>query len=385
MKAYTFYWIFLAVFFLIACHTTAPNLQPEKERLYVGTYSVRNSEGIYVYAFNRKEHSFELIETATGPDSPSFLDISPDSRFLYSANRQGIGKDSTFGSVSAYQINPDSGTLQLLNEASSYGISPCHIFSDGKFLYLSHYAGGSLTVLSLKEEGSIAALIDTVQHSGQGPHKNQQTAHLHSVLSIPGTDLFLAADLGMDQLTFYQLEGNKVQQAAIAPIKTEAGAGPRHFTFSKDGKYLYVAEELSSSVSLYELDLKQEQTRFIQRLPTLPADYDGQNSVADIHLSPDGKFLYVSNRGHESLAIYQVKAEGGRMTFIGHQSALGKTPRNFLIDPKGTFLLVANENTDEIIFFDRDMETGLLKDTGIRVSVPSPVSLQFLQLGEAGL
>jgi 6-phosphogluconolactonase len=385
LKAYAYHWILWAGFFLIACHTTAPNPETEKERLYVGTYSVRNSEGVYVYAFDRKKHSFELIATATGPDSPSFLDISPDGQFLYSANRQGIGTDSLSGSVSAYQIHPASGNLQLLNEASSYGLSPCHIFADESHLYLSHYAGGSITVLSLAKDGSIASLVDTVQHTGHGPHKNQQTAHMHSIQTIPGTDLFLAADLGMDLLTFYQIGENGVQQASMAPIKTEPGTGPRHFTFSKDGQYLYVAEELSSSVSLYELDLEQEQTRFMQRLSTLPSDYDGQNSVADIHLSPDGKFLYVSNRGHESLAIYQVNPNDGRLAFIGHQSVLGKTPRNFLIDPKGTFLLVANENTDEIIFFDRDLETGLLQDSGVRISVPSPVSLQWLHLGAAEL
>lgn len=375
-----YYWIFFLGFILIACEDMPNSTLIGEERLYVGTYSVRNSEGIYVYAFNRQDLSFELMETATGPDSPSFLDISPDGNYLYAANRQGIGADSTFGSVSAYKIESASGTLQPLNEMSSYGVSPCHIHANGNKLYLSHYAGGSLSVLTLAEDGSIAALLDTVQHVGSGPHKNQQSAHVHTTHTLPNTDLFLVADLGMDQLTFYQTDETGIHQAAIPPIKTEAGVGPRHFTFAADTKLLYLAEELSSSVSVYALDLINGQHRFIQRLPTLPADFLEKNSVADIHLSPDGKFLYVSNRGHDSLAIFKVDQEDGTLSFIGHQDALGKTPRYFMIDPKGAFILVANKDSDKIILFHRDQKTGLLKDSGIHIAMPSPVSLVWKTL-----
>lgn len=376
-------WLLFFSLFMLACGNDTQTVeQPkEKEILYVGTYSVRSSEGVYVYAFDREKRSFELIETATGPDSPSFLDISPDGRFLYTANRQGIGTDSLSGSVSAYRIDPASGKLELLNEASSYGISPCHIYSDEDHLYLSHYGGGSISVLSLKEDGSIRALVDTVQHTGHGPNKTrQEAAHLHSIQKVPNTAYFLAADLGIDALTFYQIKGDEVVPAPIPAIKTEAGAGPRHFTFSPDGHFLYVAEELSSSVSVYSLDPANRPTSFLQRLPTLPVDFSDQNTVADIHLSPDGKFLYVSNRGHDSLAIYRVDPSSGTLELVGHQPVMGKTPRNFMIDPQGTFLLVANQDTDDIIFFQRDVKTGLLEATDIRISVPSPVCLRMLML-----
>lgn len=374
-------WFILSGLVLISCGPESQTTEQTKEMevLYVGTYSVRNSEGVYVYAFDRKNRSFELLETVTGPDSPSFLDISPDHRYLYTANRQGVGADSLSGSVSAYRIDPASGKLELLNEASSHGISPCHVHADANHLYLSHYGGGSISVLSLKEDGSIRALVDTVQHSGRGPNENrQEAAHLHSIQKVPNTDYFLAADLGIDALTFYQITDNDVVQAPIPAIKTEGGTGPRHFTYSPDGHFLYVAEELTSSVSVYALDMQNRQSSFLQRLSTLPADFQDQNTVADIHLSPDGRFLYVSNRGHHSLAIYRVDPSNGRLELVGHQSVLGQTPRNFMVDPQGAFVLVANQDTDEIIYFERDMETGLLEATDVRIAVPSPVCLMMI-------
>lgn len=365
---------------LAACGSEQPAAQQAaaKEILYVGTYSVRNSKGLYVYTFDREQRKFELLETHQGPDSPSYLDISPDEKYLYTTNRQGIGTDTLSGSVSAYRIDPTTGKLQLLNEASSSGISPCHIYADSDNVYVSHYAGGSLSVLSLRSDGGIDALLDTVQHTGSGPNTSrQEAAHLHSILGVPNTPYFLAADLGTDEMTFYQIENGQVVKAPIPAIESEPGSGPRHFTFSPDGRKLYVAEEITSTVSVYDLDTEQRQTTFLQRLPTLPADFQDATKVADIHLSPDGKFLYISNRGHESLAIYRVKSDGtlGDPQF---QSVLGKTPRNFLIDPQGTFILVGNKDTDEIILFDRDQETGLLEPTEVRIKMPSPVCIRML-------
>lgn len=364
-----------------ACHND--NIPPAPiEILYVGTFSVRNSEGIYGYRFDRPNRRFELLQTVSGPDSPSFLDISPDRKYLYSANRQGIEGDSINGSVLAYRIDAISGTLQLLNQSSSFGISPCHIYADAQRLYLSHYAGGSLSVLRREPDGSIGNLIDTVQHRGSGPKQNRQEApHLHSIQTIPSTDLFLAADLGTDSVFVYHLEEDQVRKA-MPPIAVSPGAGPRHFTRSADSRLLYVANELASSVTVYETDWPNKTVRNIQEIGTLPVatTADLQNSVADIHLSPDGRFLYVSNRGDDSLAIFAVDQETGKLSYLENQSVLGKTPRNFLIDPQGTFILVANENSDEIILFDRDPETGLLTPTKVRIAIPSPVSLQMVTL-----
>lgn len=374
------YWLTIFFGILAACgQSEAP--ADHQEMLYVGTFSVRNSEGIYAYAFDRAERTFIPVDTVNGPDSPSFIDISEDGRFLYSANRQGIGPDSTFGSVMAYRIDPATGQLSLLDQSSSYGISPCHIHTDGSKLYLSHYAGGSISVFQLAADGRIASLLDTIHHTGGSVHPERQEApHLHSIRTLPEKDIFLAADLGTDQLVFYRTLEDAVQTAPLAPIKTEAGAGPRHFTFSSDHHFLFVAEELSSSVSVHQLDLEDDSTEFLQRLSTLPEDFSSPNTVADIHLSPDGRFLYVSNRGHDSLAIFSVDPATGRLQLVGHQSTLGKTPRNFLMDPLGTFLLIANQDTDEIILFDRDTSSGLLEATDTRISMPSPVSLKWLKL-----
>lgn len=372
-----YHWMFIFLLLAGGCSETTES-RSEQERLYVGTFSVRGSKGVYVYAFDRENRRFSPQQTVTGPDSPSFLDISPDGKFLYTANRQGIGSDTISGSVSAYGIDPDLGQLSPLNEFSSFGISPCHIYADGRYLYLSHYAGGSISVLSVGEDGQIDHLIDTVQHHGNGPNAaRQEAAHLHSIQPVPHTPYFLAADLGTDQLTFYEVGSDTVTPAPLPAIRTEAGAGPRHFTFSPDGRLLYVAEELTSNVSVYEIDADRQQTRFLQRISTLPEDFREQNTVADIHLSPDGRFLYVSNRGHESLAIFAVGPEDDQLSFKAHQEVFGKTPRNFMIDPRGTFLLVANEATDEIVLFERDQETGLLRDSGVRIAVPSPVTLAW--------
>lgn len=378
----TLRWLFVFCCLLSACSPgTTPQQPKEKEILYVGTFSVRGSEGVYAFEFDRVSRNFQLIETVSGPDSPSFLDVSPDGGYLYTANREGIRPDSLNGSVSAYRIDPNTGQLQLLNQSSSFGASPCHIHTDGERLYLSHYAGGSISVLSLAEDGSIGSLLDTIQHTGAGPHPTRQEGpHLHSILSLPASGLFLAADLGTDQLAFYQAEATDVKKAAIPPIRTEGGAGPRHFTFSADHDYVYVAEELSSTVSVHRLQLGEQTTSSLQRVSTLPETFSTQNTVADIHLSPDGRFLYVSNRGHDSLAIFAVDAETGQLSLVGHQSVLGKTPRNFLVDPKGEFILVANQDTDEIILFDRDPTSGLLESTDIRISLPSPVCLRLINL-----
>lgn len=374
--------IFSACLLLIAC-TAPPPSNTALEILYVGTYSVRNSEGLYSFQFDRQAKDFQLIETVSGPDSPSFLDISADGKYLYTANRQGIEGDDTFGAVLAYQIDPASGKLQLINQSSSYGASPCHISvgHKGKWLFLSHYAGGSITVLPVLENGSIGSLFDTVQHLGHSKNEERQAApHLHSTVSIPGTDLFLAADLGTDKLYFYQIGKQGIQQASISPIEVEPGSGPRHFTFSADHRYIYLAEELSSTVSVYNLDISRETITSVQRLSTLPATFQDKNTVADIHLSPDGRFLYVSNRGHDSLAIYEVDPDDGSLQLIGHQSTLGEIPRNFMIDPAGEFMLVANQDSDEIVFFDRDSLSGLLQATDIRIKLPSPVCLKWLAL-----
>ncbi|MGD1892440.1 MAG: lactonase family protein [Cyclobacteriaceae bacterium] len=347
-----------------------------QEILYVGTYSVRGSEGIYVYSFDRKQQSFELLQTTTPPQSPSFIALSPDGQYLYSTNRGGLESHPDWGSVSSFSINKGNGQLTYLNNISSFGVSPCHVAVDDEqdWLYISHYGGGSLSVFPIEADGKVGNLADSVQHTGSSVNQNRQKApHVHSIQAVPKTDYFLTADLGIDQVKVYRMNNSRaVEEFAI---NSEPGSGPRHFTQSANNRFLYIAEELTSTVSVHTLDLEQNKTEQIQRISTLPDSFTDNNTVADIHLSPNGKFLYVSNRGHNSLAIFAVDEEDGTLTPKGHQSTQGETPRNFMIDPQGEFVLVANQNTDNIVFLARDQQTGQLTPTGNELSVPSPVCL----------
>ncbi len=365
-----------------ACTAPEPTNEP-LEILYVGTYTVRGSEGIYAFQFDRANQTFEPIDTMATLDSPSFLTISPDKCFLYSVNRAGVDTSTNFGSVSAFSIDSKSGQLNPLNTTSSFGKSPCHISlrADGEEAYISHYGGGSLSVLEIDADGSIGSLIDTLSHTGSGVNAQRQEApHVHSIQQIPGTEQVIVADLGIDQLKIYHLENDTLTPAILPAVKTELGAGPRHFTFSPDGRLLYVAEELSSTVSVHQLNLEDGSAEQLQRLSTLPDDFAAYNTVADIHRSPDGQFLYVSNRGHNSLAIYEVDSTSGELTLLGHQKTGGDTPRNFHVDVKGEFVLVAHQDSDNITVFERDGETGLLTKLDVELQVPSPVCLKMVEL-----
>ena len=363
---------FIFVFLLLWINFTAF----AQETLYVGTYSVRGSEGIYVYSFDRDNNSFELVQTASTPESPSFLAISSNNSYLYSTNRGGTKDYPDWGSVSSFSIDEKTSKLSPLNEVSSYGVSPCHVAVDDEqnWLYISHFGGGSLSVFPIENDGHVGNLADSVQHTGSSVNPNRQEApHVHSIQAVPQTDYFLTADLGLDEVKVYRMDDSEaVEEFAIT---TEPGSGPRHFTKSADNRFLYVAEELTSTVSVHTLELEQNRVNQTQRVSTLPDSFADNNTVADIHLSPDGKFLYVSNRGHNSLVIFEVNEKDGTLTPKGHQSTKGETPRNFAIDPQGEFVLVANQNTDNIVFFERNQQTGQLTPTGTELSVPSPVCL----------
>jgi len=372
--------LFFLLILLSACTNPETAIEP-MEILYVGTYSVRGSEGIYAFRFDRTKSTFEPIDTAATLDSPSFLAISPDNRFLYSVNRLGLDTSTNFGSVSAFSIDQNSGQLEPLNTTSSFGESPCHISlsADGKQAYISHYSSGSIAVLEIAEDGSIGNLIDTLLHSGSSAHpQRQQAPHVHSIQPIPGTEQIVVADLGIDQLKIYDLQNGNLTE--LSQIKTEPGAGPRHFTFSPEGQFLYVAEELSNTVSVHALDRATVTFSAVQRTSTLPENFTETNTVADIHLSPDGQFLYVSNRGHESLAIYKIDQTNGMLTLVGHQPTGGQKPRNFYVDAKGEFVLIAHQDSDNITVFERDAATGLLEKLDVELQVPSPVCLKMVRL-----
>lgn len=352
-----------------------------REYLYVGTFSVRGSEGVYVFSFDRLNGRFDQIGTVHSLNDPTFLEISPDKKYLYTANRQSVDTSKDKGSVTSYLINSKTGLLSEINRSSSYGNSPCHInvSPDGRWLFASHYKDGSLTILSTDMAGKITGLADSVIHRGSSINKlRQEMSHAHSTNFIPGTDYFVTADLGTDKLWINKWNDGKINRTSNMTIESVPGSGPRHFDFYKGKQWIYVAEELSSTVSVFDINLKEASAKPVQRISTIPDTFKQTNTAADIHLSPDQKFLYVSNRGHNSIAIFKINGQSGKITFVGYQSSLGNTPRNFYIHKQGEFVLIANQDSDNIIFFKRDKETGLLIETEQKLQVPSPVCLKMV-------
>ncbi|WP_077923690.1 lactonase family protein [Spirosoma sp. 209] len=347
-----------------------------REIMYVGTYSVRGSEGIYVFSFDRQTGTMQPVQSVSNTKSPSFLALHPSGQFLYSVNEAADAGPT--GAVSSYQVDRATGKLTYVNSQSSLGKGPCHISIDqtGKTAFVSNYGGGSLAVLPIKADGTLGAPTDSVQNAGTGPDpKRQEKAHVHSATIAPDNRFVYVADLGTDKLHIFapDLKAGTVKPAQTPFVTVEPGSGPRHFTFHPNGRYAYLVEEMISSVAVFSRDAKTGALTLIQDgIPTLPQGFSGNNTSADIHIDPSGKFLYQSNRGANTLAIFSIGADG-KLTKVADQPVEGKTPRNFLIDPKGDFVFVANQDTDNITIFRRDRQTGKLTYTGQSVSVPAPV------------
>jgi 6-phosphogluconolactonase len=344
--------------------------------LFVGTYTLKTSEGIYVYKFNTQTGDFTPLSHTKGIKNPSFLAISPNQRFLYAAE----GKSGE--SVRAFSIEMPSGNLTLLNTQSSVGVGPTHLQVDktGKWVIVGNYTTGNLSTLPIKSDGSLGKALQTIQHEGKSINPERQNQpHVHSVNIAPNnTDVFVP-DLGIDKVMTYRFDAETGQLTAGNPpfITTAPGAGPRHFTYHPNGKFAYVIQELDATTTGFRY--KKGTLIPFQTVKNLPDDYTGLKSSADIHISPDGKFLYGSNRAHESLVIFSIHPKTGQLTLVGHQPVNGKTPRNFAIDPTGNFVLIANQDSDNITIFSRDKQTGKLAFTGKEISVSMPVCLQFLK------
>ncbi|GAA4455820.1 lactonase family protein [Nibrella saemangeumensis] len=371
----------LFLFVLLSYTVSAQSLSKRESKstteyhLYVGTYTLRTSEGIYVYRFNPQIGDFAPAGVAKGIKNPSFLAISPNQQFLYAAE----GKSGE--SVRSFSIDRQSGQLTLLNVESSGGLGPTHLMVDktGKWLLVGNYTAGSLSCLPIQQDGRLGKAVQTIQHTGSSLHpERQREPHVHSVNLAPNNRDLFVPDLGTDKIMTYLLNDQTGQLTPGSPPFTtvEPSSGPRHFDFHPNGRYAYVIQEMGGLITGFRY--KPGELTPFQTVKTLPDDYTGLNTSADIHISPDGRFLYGSNRGHESLVIYSIDSETGQLTYVGHQSVNGKTPRNFTIDPTGNYVLVANQDTDNITLFKRDHYTGKLTPTGKEISVSMPVCLKWL-------
>jgi 6-phosphogluconolactonase len=313
--------------------------------------------------------------------SPSFLALHPSGKFLYAANEIGDFQGEKSGAVSAFAVDGATGNLSFLNQQASKGGGPCHLIVDhaGKNVLVANYGGGSVAVLPIAGDGRLGKATGFIQHKGSGATPRQKAPHAHSInLDAAGRFAF-AADLGLDKILIYKfdyaagtLTPNDPAFAEVAP-----GSGPRHFAFHPSGKYAYVINEMTRTVTAFAYDAKRGALQSLQTITTVPDDVTS-GSTAEVQVHPSGKFLYGSNRGHDSIAIFKIDADTGKLTAVGHQATQGKTPRNFGIDPTGRYLLAANQGTNTVVVFRIDQETGELKPAGTTIEVPTPVCVKFL-------
>lgn len=375
--------IFLIAFFLLlvtGCNQQTdsyPEMNPDFY-LFVGTYTGEGSEGIYLYKFDSKKGTWIPADTVSS-SNPSYLTFSPDHSLLYAVNEEADSLDAT---VSAFSFNKENGKIFFLNKQSSRGGAPCYVSTDptGNVVFAGNYLGGSLAMFPVQNDGSLAEAKTVITHEGSSINeKRQNSPHVHCTILSPDNRILFATDLGTDTVTGYPFNSDSITLTAEPSIifETDPGAGPRHLTFHSNGKYAYLINELNGTVNSLSYD--GESLKELQSISTLPDNYEGKFSGADIHISPDGKFLYASNREDlNNIIIYAVNPNTGLLQKVGEQSSGGAHPRNFLIDPTGNYLLVANRNTDNIVVFKRDQQSGLLTPTETEITVSQPVSLQMV-------
>jgi 6-phosphogluconolactonase len=372
-----------SLFVLLLAALAAATAAPKADLwLFVGTYTSEKSRGIYTCRFNPDTGQLSVEGLAAQTPNPTFLAIHPNKRFLYAANEISDYEGKSAGSVSAFEIDASSGRLTPLNTQSSGGPGPCHLSVDatGKYVLVANYGGGSIASLPILPDGRLGSVAAFVQHTGASVNAQRQEApHAHYIDLDASNRRAYVADLGLDKLLVYDfdprngaLTANPSLTASLRP-----GAGPRHMAFDRKGHYAYVINELDSTITTLAHDNSKGSLQALQTLSTLPFSWTNQNSPAEIEVHPSGKFVYGSNRGHDSIAIYTVE-DKGQLKPVDYPFAMGKNPRHFTIDPTGQFLLVANQTSDTIIVFRIDESTGKLTETGYKVGIGAPVCLKFL-------
>ena len=355
--------------------------QDRELTLYVGTYTAGKSEGIYVYRMDRATGALTRVSSIKSVN-PSFLTIDRSKRYLYAVNEIGEYAGKPGGGVSAFAIDPATGNLRLLNEQATQGADPCHLSVDSKkrALLVANYTGGSVTVLPVRTDGTLGMPSDVKQHEGSGPKEQQKGPHAHCVILDRFERHALAADLGVDKVMIYRFDRatGKLSPAKEPFAELTAGAGPRHLTLHPSGRYLYVINELDSTMSAFKYNELNGTLTLIETVSTLPSDFTGTSFCADVHVSASGKFLYGSNRGHNSIVVFEIDPRTGKLRLVEHVSTQGNWPRNFTLDPTGNCLLVANQRSDNVVTFKIDQHTGRLTPTGNNEQIHAPVCLKFL-------
>ena len=356
--------------------------------VYIGTYTTPGkSKGIYVMRMDAATGALTQPELAAETSSPSFLAVHPNHQYMYCVNEVSSFDGKKSGAVSSFSIDAKSGKLSFLNRQPSGGEGPCYVSLDhtGKVALVANYNSGSVASFPVEGDGKLKEAATVDQHHGKGANpRRQEGPHGHCFDVDPGNKFALSCDLGLDKVFVYRLDTstgkltpNDPPAGSVAP-----GAGPRHLAFSPSGKFVYVIDEVNSTLAVFSYDASKGTLAEVQTLPTLPPDFKGDSTCAEVIVHPSGKFVYGSNRGHDSLAIFKADPATGKLTSAGHESTQGKTPRGFNIDPSGNFLIAGNQATDNVVVFKIDQNSGSLKATGSTVKIGAPVHVVFLAGGQ---
>jgi len=373
----------------LATAATAQNNQSRSRNMlvFIGTYTNARSKGIYAFRMDGSTGALTPVGLVAETVSPSFLAIHPNRKYLYAANEVESFGGAKSGAITAFSINASTGKLTELNQQPSRGAAPCHLVVDrtGKNVLVANYTGGNVAVLAVGPDGKLAPAVGAgfVQHEGKSVDAGRQEApHAHSINLSPDNRFAFAADLGLDKVLIYRFDPANHSITANEPPAgiVPPGSGPRHFSFHPSGRFAYVINEMKSTVTVFDYEGTKGALRAKQTISTLPADFTGGTSTAEVQVHPSGRFLYGSNRGHDSISIFSIDPTNGQLTHVGNEPTQGKTPRNFGIDPSGSFLIAANQGSDSLVVFRIDQTTGKLTATGVRVEVPVPVCVKFLQV-----
>jgi 6-phosphogluconolactonase len=351
--------------------------------VYFGTYTGKGSQGIYVCRFHPSTGKLTAIQLAAETPNPSFLAVDPAQHYLFAANEIGNYQNSKSGSVSSFAIDRRSGKLSALNTVASRGADPCHLTVDknGNHVLVANYSGGSVVVLPVNTGGMLGESSDFVQHLGSSVNpERQHEPHAHDVVLTPDNRFAIVADLGLDKLLVYHFDIDKGKLSPNDPPygSVKPGSGPRHFALHPNGHWAYVINEIGNTITAFDWDGDKGSLHELQTVSSLPKDFKGENSTAEIAVDPKGRYLYGSNRGHDSIAVYAIGPDKGMLTQIEDDSTLGKEPRNFTLDPTGAYLFAANQNSNTVVVFRVNAKNGRLTPTGEKIEVTSPVCVTFV-------
>jgi len=370
--------LLLALGALAASAVAAPAAKPGPVTVYVGTYTDGTSRGIYRLTFDGAAGTLTEPVLAVETKNPSFLALHPNGRFLYAVGEISSFEGAKTGAVSAFAIDPKTGDLALLNQQASEGAGPCHLVVDrtGKNVLVANYGGGTVAVLPIDSDGRLKRASSVRVHEGSGPTKGrQEKPHAHGIYLDPAERFAFSPDLGADRVFAYRFDAAKgtLEPHGAAPL--DPGSGPRHLAFHPSGRFVYVINELSSTVTAFSYDAEKGALAPVQTITALPAGFSGTSWTAEVEVSPDGRFVYGSNRGDDSLAVFAVDPSTGRLEVKGHAPVGGKYPRHFAIDPGARFILAGHQNSGTIAVLRLDPATGLPALTGAMVRLDKPVCL----------